>query len=116
MSHQKSVTLVCTAANLIAANLAIQYSPVSLSNATFADRGPTNITVPLSATGEAPATHYGAHTYNDDLLSLLEDVATKAAMFPMIDFDAIENPNGSTVGFHAHIAALGLQRVFPPEE
>jgi hypothetical protein len=37
-------------------------------------------------------------------------------MFPMIDFDAIENPNGSTVGFHAHIAALGLQRVFPPEE
>lgn len=112
----KSLSLVCPAAALISSNLAIAYAPVSLTNATLGNRGGNNISRPLSSTGEAPATHYGAHTLDDGLLSLLEDPTQKAALFPDIQFYAIDNPDGTASGISAFLTSLGLQVIPDPDQ
>ncbi len=115
MTYPKSVSLVCAAANLVEANLALNFAPVSPADPTVGNRGLGNISVPLSATGEAPATHYGTHAWDSGIAALFED-PTVAATMPMIQSRVVENPDGATVGFHSLLADLELVRILPPVE
>ncbi|MBY8821858.1 hypothetical protein [Sphingomonas colocasiae] len=115
MPYPKSVSLICTAAELSAANLALNFAPLSPADPTVGNRGIGNITVPISATGDMPATHYGTHAWDDGLAALFED-AEIAATMPMIQARIVENPNGSTVGFHGFLDSLGLMRILPAVE
>ena len=116
MTFQKSLSIVCAAADLIDANLAIQYAPVSLTDATLGNRGISNISRPLSADGLPPATHYGAHTYDDGLLSLLEDTVTYNASFSMLDFYVKGDGTTMENGIGEYLTSLGLMVIAPPEE
>lgn len=110
VTYPKSVSLICTAASLVAANEALDLAPVSPADPEPGNRGTGNISVPLSASGELPATHYGAHAWDNEIAALLQDPETAATM-PMILARVIDNPDGRTVGFHDFIAMHGLVRI-----
>lgn len=114
MTYPKSVSLVCTAADLIDANLALNYAPVSPTDPTVGNRGIGNITVPLSADGLAPATHYGTHANDDALAALFEDSTTRATM-PMIQYKIVESGAMPAVGFNGFLEDLELMRIEPIE-
>lgn len=115
MTYPKSVSLLCAAEDLTDANLALNFAPVSPADPAVGNRGIGNITVPISATGEMPATHYGTHAWDDGLAALFEDAAIAATM-PMIRARIADNPNGRTVGFQGFLADLGLMRIAPAAE
>lgn len=78
------------------------------------EHGPDNISVPLSADGHEPATHYGCHTWCDaDFLALLADPPAELAGSPalatlaahhVVDGDPLET-------FDAALGDAGLVRV-----
>lgn len=70
-------------------------------------RGPDCLAVPLSPDGEAPATHFGCHTYDDELLIWLADA-------PAVHRLAVDDRN-SVQNFAALAAGLGLQ-IIPAAE
>jgi hypothetical protein len=70
MSARLSLSLLVAAASRTAADLWL----VSIG------RGPATFAVPAGPTAAGPASHYGAHTYDDGLLELLRGSAEAEAI------------------------------------
>lgn len=68
-------------------------------------RGPRCLSVPLSPTGAEPATHYGCHTYDDELIAWTETAPDLHAL-------AVDD-NASVTNFNALAASLGVQIIQP---
>ena len=88
-------------------------------------RGENTFAVDLSATAEPPATHWGAHTFDDELLTILESGAlppgidwpahglsegSAQAALAAISFRGVADHN-SVANFEAHSAANGVGRI-----
>lgn len=84
--------------------------------------GPNNFSVPLSANGQEPATHYGCHTRANqtfvDMVGSAQQgefppVPNAATIFPLLSIK-IEQAEGAP-SWQALLAELGLQRIVQGE-
>lgn len=64
-------------------------------------RGPDSLSVLLSASGTAPATHLGCHTYDDELIAWAETS-------PDLHCLAVDD-SASVANFNALAASLGVE-------
>jgi hypothetical protein len=89
-----SLALLVTAVDRASVNAALEST----------GRGPGNLSVPCSSTGSAPATHYAAHTWDDDLAARCAASDFPALLFRAADAEASDN-------FLALLSAHGLNTV-----
>ena len=93
--------------------------------------GPNSYTVPLSATGQEPVTHYGLHAWVDplfvDMILAAQNTGTMPqplsdAGMPQSDFTAVISALIASfrpdIGSHWDdvLIANGLQRITPPDD